>query len=373
MSISYIEKTKIILWGKAAGRCQYEGCNIELYEDPLTKSQFNQAYIAHIVADQPGGPRGDKILSPKLKDNIDNLMLLCDSHHRLIDKEKVLEHTVDKLVSMKKAHETRIRIITGIKKSKEAHIILYGANIGSHSSPLRIEEISPSFIDEYYPSNANGYELGLENSLFYDNENDYWILESVNLEKQFESKIRPLIIKSNTSNYCVYGIAPQPLLIKLGTLLKDLKNVNIYNLQKEPKTWRWAESTVSNNFIYQPSNKVFEKIALVFSLSAQIADDRIVKVLGNDVSIYQVTLDNPNNDFLKTKEQLIEFRKIVRNIFDDIKFRHGEKNPINIFPAMQPGAAIEIGRVWYPKADLPLIIYDQNKIGGGFIKTIEIK
>ena len=60
MSVTTItEKNKYLLWVKAAGRCMYRGCNISLLVDNVTKRNFNQAYIAHIVADVPGGPRGD--------------------------------------------------------------------------------------------------------------------------------------------------------------------------------------------------------------------------------------------------------------------------------------------------------------------------
>ena len=98
MSVSYIpEKVKIRLWGKAAGRCQYDGCNKQLWLDSLTKTEFNTAYIAHIVADQPNGPRGDAALSKKLKADISNLMLMCDEHHRLIDREDIEGHPVEKL------------------------------------------------------------------------------------------------------------------------------------------------------------------------------------------------------------------------------------------------------------------------------------
>src|SRR5260221_13969749 len=68
MSVSYIPETvKLRLWGKTAGCCQYEGCNDQLWVDSLTKAEFNTAYIAHIIADSPDGPRGDPILSPQLK------------------------------------------------------------------------------------------------------------------------------------------------------------------------------------------------------------------------------------------------------------------------------------------------------------------
>lgn len=64
MSISYIpEKVKILLWGAAAGRCRYDGCNESLWYDKATKAEFNSAYIAHIIGDKPEEPRGDALLS----------------------------------------------------------------------------------------------------------------------------------------------------------------------------------------------------------------------------------------------------------------------------------------------------------------------
>ena len=104
------ESVKIRLWGKAAGRCQYEGCNKPLWIDSLKKFEFNSAYIAHIVADSPGGPRGDKLLSKKLATDISNLMLMCDEHHRLVDNIDIKGHPVGLLDQMKKKHENRIEV-----------------------------------------------------------------------------------------------------------------------------------------------------------------------------------------------------------------------------------------------------------------------
>jgi len=102
MSVSSIPlDVRTRLWGKAGGRCQYDGCNRPLWLDTLTKAEFNTSYIAHIIADEPGGPRGDAVLSKKLKSDISNLMLLCDEHHRLVDRADVSAHPVDRLVEMK--------------------------------------------------------------------------------------------------------------------------------------------------------------------------------------------------------------------------------------------------------------------------------
>ena len=74
-------QTQMMLWGKAAGRCQYAGCNEALDLDLVTKANINASYIAPIYGDQPLGPRYHVELSTKHAKDISNLMLLCDRHH----------------------------------------------------------------------------------------------------------------------------------------------------------------------------------------------------------------------------------------------------------------------------------------------------
>src|SRR5699024_12164147 len=98
----------------SAGRCEYEGCNEPLWQDSLTLAQMNTAYIAHIIADSPNGPRGHETLSKELAADIGNLMLMCDKHHRLIDREGLDDHPVGILRDMKRKHEERIEVVTSI-------------------------------------------------------------------------------------------------------------------------------------------------------------------------------------------------------------------------------------------------------------------
>jgi hypothetical protein len=53
-------------------------------------------------------------------------------------------------------------------------------------------------------------------------------------------------------------------------------------------------------------------------------------------------------------------------LFDEIKAVHGEDAVLSIFPALPVSAAVEVGRVWMPKSDLPLQVSDQNRARGGF-------
>jgi hypothetical protein len=373
MSVSHIpEKVKIRLWGKAGGRCQYRGCNKPLWYDSLTKVEFNISYIAHIIADSPDGPRGDAVLSETLKDDLSNLMLCCDEHHRLIDKEDVEGHTVEKLREMKKRHEERIELLTSLIEGRRSHILLYGANIGKHSSRVSWDKATSAMTPDWYPAYRQAIELSLINSSFQDFEPKFWEMERENLIRQFNQKVKPLLSSSEVKHYSVFAFAPQPLLIELGFLLSDIPVAEVYQLHREPPDWKWQNTPTDFDYVVEEPNNCYPTVALNLSLSATINSSRITSVLGNDISIWTMKIENPNNDYLRGREQLTLFRQCYRRLLNGIKVRHGEKALIHLFPAVPIAVAVEIGRVWMPKADLPFRIYDQNRKGGGFVETFNI-
>jgi hypothetical protein len=361
MSTSYIpEKTKIRLWGKAAGRCQYRGCNEPLWYDGLTKAEFNISYIAHIVADSPGGPRGDSERSELLSRDIENLMLMCDSHHRLIDREQVEEHPEELLLEMKQEHERKMELLTSLTEDRQSHVLLYGANIGKSLAKLSKEKAYQAMIPNKYPAEINPIELSLGNSSFIDNEKLYWEIERENLNRMFNERVLPRL-QTSINHLSVFALAPQPLLIELGRLITDLKPADVYQPHRVPDHWGWE--LTPENFEY----KIFEPeihtnlVALNISLSGTIDNSRIRDVLGPDVSVWTITIDTPNNEFLRSREQLSGFVHHFKFLLDVIKKKYGQKNEIHIFPAAPVAINIEMGRAWMPKADLPLKLYDQNK------------
>lgn len=368
------EKVVNLLWARASGRCQYEGCNEILSRDILTKRNYNAAYIAHIIAAEPDGPRGDTILSPKHCQDFENLMLMCDKHHRLIDRIDVVSHPVERLVAMKRKHEALIERLTDFKDKTESEILLFGANIGNQKVLLTYNDAFNTISEKYYPSSNYGIELGLLNSGVIDHREEFWLMEEANLRANFGDKIKQKQEKGTIKHLSVFGLAPQPLLILLGSLLGDLHPTEVYQLHREPKTWKWLNETDEVTFeVIKPKNS-YSTIALVFALSATITEDRIVSVLGEECSIWTFTVNKPNNDFLRNREQLARFRTELRLLLNEIKASHGQNNLIHVFPAMPNAMAIELGRVRMPKADLPMLVYDQNfqNPAAGFSPTIKI-
>ena len=366
---------KILLWARAGGRCEFEGCNEILYRDTLLKNFiYNFADRGHIIADSPNGPRGDKLLSKQLDVDINNLMLLCKKCHKRIDINEIL-YTVEKLQKMKKQHEDRIERVTGISENNRTKLIIYSANIGSQSNSIIFNNVECAVIaDDMYPDNSHPIDLSLYGHMLNDKQENFWKTEAANLENQFREKIKDRVAeKTEKRHFSVFAIAPIPLLIKLGSLLTDKTNVQVYQKIREPDTWYWQEDTSDLGFsIVRPFNNS-AKVALILSLSSLIPDVDVLKVFGNDVSLWHITIKRPNNDCIRNKCHLSAFREIFRTVLQEIKTWHGAEATINIFPAVPVSIAIEIGRVWMPKADLPLIIYDRNREDNlSFIKTIAI-
>lgn len=360
MSWSQIKPTiKIHLWTLAGGRCQYDGCNKLLNRDFLYKNPKINGFVAHIIADSPNGPRGDKELSKLLCKDINNLMLLCSDCHTRVDVTNVADHPATRLREMKTKQEARIELVTGIEPSKETQVLIYNANIHNQNSPINNEIANRAVLPRRIPNSHRGIILGLKNSASNERNKMFWDTEKDNLTYLYTHNVRPLILDGTIKHLSVFGLAPQPLLIHLGSLLTDQVNADIFQLQREPQGWDWHEHPSDLEFSVSSTIQSKEKIALIISLSGTINDERIYKTIGSDASVWRITIQSPNNDYLKTRECISEFRKIFRKTLDQIKAIHGEDHILNIFPSVSVATAIEIGRCRMPKADLAFKIFDQ--------------
>jgi len=368
-------QVKLFLWAKSAGRCNL--CNKNIYEDYHTFSEVNVGDHAHIIGSSSNGPRGDKLLSEKLAVDPCNLILLCREHHKLVDTSEFVEkYPAEKLLQIKRDHEDRVEFITSIGVANKSYVLLYGANIGKLNNPVNFEDASRAmFVSNTYPAERIPTIINLAGSAFTDDTEKFWEIERENLHSYFASLIKARLSRGDIHHLSVFALAPIPLLIELGILLTDKTRASIYQLHREPPGWAWLENEIDSNFKYifeLPNDTDKKSVALVISFSGRIADVDITDTLGDDVAIWHLTIDQPANDFLKKETQLAKFRQELRKVFDIIKHTHGKNAVIHIFPAVPVAIAIEVGRVWMPKADLPFVIYDRNREHLKFIRAFQV-
>jgi SMODS-associated and fused to various effectors sensor domain len=368
------QNVRAAIWAKAGGRCEFRGCNDELVGDLIAgKEDGLYGFIAHIVADSPGGPRGDPVRSLLLAQQLSNLMLMCAKHHKLIDDKATRdEFPEDVLLAMKDSHETRIAINTGIDEEYASHVLRFGATIGKNEALVSTKAIFAAMPPDRHPATSQTIDLELLNQAFEDNEPEYWELQRKNLGRLFAERIAGRIERQEISHLSVFALAPQPLLIELGRLLGDIVPVTVHQRHREPPTWQWQRDRPPLDYqISRPSDNSKGPVALKIAVSASVINDRIHSVLGPEAAIWSITIADPGNDVVRSPEDLAGFRQKLRALFNEIKAHEGEGRVINLFPILPVSLAVEIGRVWMPKADLKMLVYDQVR-GQGFVPTLAI-
>ena len=361
------------LWATSAGRCQLEGCNSELSLDPFAKTYLNRGYIAHIYGAEENGPRSDHNLNPEQLREFENLMMLCNDCHIKVDRYQEADFPAARLFAAKAQHLADIKRLTDHASAPRTQLIIFQARVGSFDPEISFRDASTAVLGTHQPNDNSAIKIGITGfSTVEDHHDDYWPLVGKHLEKEFLTKVESLQAVGACDHFSVFAFAPQPLLIKLGTLIGSLKNVSCYQLSKEPSSWCWQAIEPSACHTLTQTIKGDGPVVLNLSLSGFISKDRIDATLGPDCTIWTITHDRPHNDYLRSPAELSDFRKIIRQAYSQIKLVHGEGTTINIFPFAPISTMVETGRTWNPKADLPLIIYDQNKKRNGFIKTITI-
>lgn len=242
-----------------------------------------------------------------------------------------------------------------LHKPNKTIVVMYAANIAKDTPLLSYKMAVDALPEDYEPIEGCPIRIQVDND---SNNPDFWQKEAVSLEKEFETIIFPFMKMSKVNHISLFAMASMPHLIKLGSLLNEKYSVEVYQKHRNPDNWnRLIERTP--NFIVNKPNNSSKQPVLVFSLSDKICP-RIEELYGDDASIWEVTIPNPNMDMMRTKEQQENFRDLVRELLSEIS-RMTIFDTINVHMAMPISASVELGRVWMPKSHKDLAIYDYRR------------
>ncbi len=370
-----MSKTKIppkvttALWVRAGGRCEYRGCNDELWEDNLTLAQMNRAYVAHIVADEPTGPRGDPQRSKMLAKDLSNLMLLCDTHHRLIDKEQVAEHPEPLLLEMKAEHETRIETLTAIQVERRTRLLVLQANIGDHKGHVALDNIRSAVLPAHYGL-RDPLTIDLSTSALSEKDPGFWDTSARDIERQVQTRVAWKNGQS-VEHISVFALAPMPLLMVLGRALGDKTAADIYQRHRDTQSWAWPSgmyaplsiSTVEPDGDWEGARD----ISIELSISDAIPATAIGAALPDiRVAAYALRAPKPSPTLVRAPQDVRDFGTTFQSLMSRIRSRHGEHCTLHMFPAIPVSLAVQLGRALLPKARAPIRVYDYDAKRQGF-------
>jgi len=306
---------------------------------------------------------------------LENLLLVCGSCHIEIDKNGgATDYTVDELKRWKEKHEARVERLMRINPEATSEIVLYRAQVGdsaphpTYASAAVALENSGRFPNS---STAVNMQCGLNH--LSDRDPEYWTNFEGDLCHKFRGRLEPTILSEVSPHLSIFAIAPQPLLIRLGTLLTDIPDVDVFQLHRDPKGWSWPRKDKSAEFVINRPQDTTKPPVLKIGLTVRVDDTRVNDVLTEEHSIWEVTVAETSRDCIRSKADLQAFAKIAWQVIEEIEQHFSKNLPLKIFPASPVAPMVEFGRLRQNKAHKPWIIFDQNRNRDGFIETLTIE
>lgn len=369
-------KTVIELWAVAAGRCEFRGCNKPLYLDELTKTKDNLSIISHIIAAEPGGPRGNKVDSPRLAKDITNLMLTCKDHGKIIDsKENVPNYPVELLQEYKKEHEERIKILTDIMDEAKSHVLIFQAPIDGKTFNIDKSQVHQAMLPQY-PAKEHPDVIDFSDLSDKEIENGYWDYMTRNTKSKFEAIFKHGANRRDYKHLSVFALAPIPLLVHLGSLIGDKESVNLYQKHRGVTGWKWKDEPddFRTEFyqVIEPNTHNKKQSAILISISGMLDKEKVSEVVGKDCNVFEIAAIKPGLDFLSSRLKLEMFCREYRQLLGRIRGFNGHTKELHLFCAAPSPVAVECGRAVLPKSDPPIRVYDFNKRKDGFVYALTI-
>ncbi len=369
--------TKLKLFGKSAGRCEFSGCNKLVWRNDLTLTDGNFGEVAHIIPVSQDGPRGNEE-SANLQIEFSNLMLLCQQCHKEID-DKPDKYPPELLSEWKWKHEVRIEIQTRYPEDiHKSTVLLFSVNIGDRIVPINPEAYRNAMFPKY-PTDEKGISIA-KNNFNGHNDAEYWQAFASEIQRKVKWSFEEGIDEKKIKHLSVFAIGPMPLLMFLGKCIGDTVPADLYqshrNIDDTNQTWSWSEEEQDTETCYvvnsHHTNKNSRNVAVVLSLSDKIDSDRYERLESEGFSIYEITIEEPSIYFLKSRKQLEGFSREYRKLLNEIQSTHGDSCQISIIPAVPAPIAVECGRVLLPKSDPEIFVYEYDDSQDRFRRVLKI-
>ncbi|MBK0382873.1 SAVED domain-containing protein [Pedobacter sp. SD-b] len=361
------KQDEVKLWVRSGGRCAI--CNKYLLD---LNFDVSIGEMAHIVgwSKAAKSPRGQAELALEDRNTVDNLVLLCADHHKIVDTKALLEEfTLERLMQHKANHEHRIYHLTALQIDSESVVLrmlggIRGATVEVSKEHARnvvfnSEQKFAMFIDSF---DKHGIEIDL--NLMPDPEDNweaYWSMGQSIIDKC----LRPLIggvEKGQVRHISVFALSRIPLLIYLGYKLDDKIPTSLYQKHRgDEETWMWSEKEKIETFeVIQLKESQTSKVALILSLSGSIDIENLPTEVLEDSNVYELkpVITTPNRNILRNKASYENFGKCYHDFLSRLETIHKSCDTIHLFAATPVAAAISCGRGLMRDAQPAITIYD---------------
>jgi len=373
---------RLKLWVRAGGRCTV--CNKYLVEDEFTQQPVNLGELAHNVGRvmSRGSPRGEDALELALRNDAENLLLLCGDHHHVIDDRVVRgDYTVDGLKRMKARHEDRIKRLTAMGEDSETVVIriigrVRGAAVELDARTVRAAVVEHSGRYPHYGLNFRGADVEVDlRNLPGEGTELYWATGQQAIDEALGQPLITAVERGEVRHLSVFGLARIPLLAYAGLRLDDKVPVEIYQRHRGSESWEWEEAAPAVEFehVCLRAGHSPDRAALVLSISGTINLDELPDEIPDDASLWAIApVDvTPNRDVMSSPASLQSFALTYRNFLSMMEAHAPGVGTLDVFAAVPVAAAVTLGRELMRDVHPALRLYDRND-NGSYVFSLEL-
>lgn len=392
-------ETRKRVGSEAGWHCQFEGCGENLWLDANTDTLGNFSYFAHIIASSVDGPRGHPTLSEQLCDTAENVMLLCDKCHRLIDRVSPDDYPAATLNAMRTANVGQVAGLFGSLRFPSSDMIVIGGNIVNQSvvfnqrlaeKAMRAAKLRPVTGQAlHFASNASDMGDGSA-AHYWENQFDQWMRTDIPLLRARLTGVTYGGVRSEEIS--VFPLHHMSVLALAGHLIGEARSVRLFQFERnavgggtQGDQWAWPSnakepdpSKYSVKVHREPRDGETEALLLV-SLTDSVPPAELPAEFyqqdGWQMPVVEVVVPNPSRSVIGHPHDL----ELVGKAFDEALQKLQEKwrvDRVHCIPVAPATACVRLGQKLQSRHQSRVVFYERARTNDGsrgqFKPTIEI-
>jgi hypothetical protein len=362
-SFSADTKRKVML--DSHGRCMFAGCGGNLGIEGLTNTEGNFSYLAHNIASSEQGARGVIALSEKLSDDPENILLLCDKHHRLIDKVAAANYPAYRLSEMRREFcAVANKLLDGLGYQPiPVFSVLWPVHRQVISAPSNLQ-IAQSLASIRCRMHSQLNDISDNEAILRETNSEVAqqvLIHSVSITAE------KILNQTHASRYRagLFAFGLMPYLIALGAMLGNKNNITPMLKYRDSGQWCWPLEKPIGNFysisgledLADSEDEVIITLALTAEPESLIrARQEVAESIGAKQIIIKAYPEYMGNGAVGHPEDGQAFTSSMQLLMHDLRDKKGV-NRIYLFPCASNAACIFFGQA-FDSHHADMLVYD---------------
>lgn len=364
------ERTAHRVWTDAGGRCMFRGCAKDLTSIPFHTAAARVGYLAHIVASNPSGPRGCRDRSHQLADDPENIMLMCDEHHRLIDVFARDKHDEAMLREMRTEHASLVKRNLDALQYKRCTAIAVLGNVAQVPTHFSEGEYVEALL-AVKRSMAPGVVEFVRRKAHRDDrtEPDFW----VNYLREHEGAIRVMVEQFkhdkpfDTDEVGVFALHHVSTLVLAGRITGEAMTIHLFHRDRHRATWAWdsAREPRPRGFFRStnPPEPGRDEVLISLELTSAIDQNAIPpnireRIDAGTLPWIRISAGQPSSECIGHPDDVTQFAAVARPVIAHVQDGMRVKK-VHLMCVAPPTALFKFGQMMQAGHHPPYVVYDR--------------